>query len=317
MHILSDLDLPEVPDLPILAAWDEAGFPAGPGEDFAAYRNRLIKKSAALEDLEKKLAAQGETTVFESIKVAEKDRIPDEILREAAEVTGPLYGFAFRKFPGFFISENVGLLWGGCLVTDTESPLGVFFIRENFREKKRFFIYRRKELLAHELCHAARHELADWEMDEFFAYQTSPSRLRRYLGNCFIRQFDAVFFALPAMILLAAQILQSLLLPRLPIWPFWIAALGYPCWLLLRNQFGRNRFFRAERNLQKFGMKNANAILFRATADERKELAALKNRTDLADFLRRHGKELRWRVTLFRFGGETADNPEKNLSESC
>ena len=37
MRILSDLELYEDPNLPILAAWDEAGFPAGPGEDLAAF----------------------------------------------------------------------------------------------------------------------------------------------------------------------------------------------------------------------------------------------------------------------------------------
>lgn len=313
MYSLSDIEFPDSPDIPALAAWDEAGFPLGPGEDFPAYRDRMKAKFAALEALDAELSEHGKATVFESIEVCEKDRIPNEILSEAAEITGPLYGFAFKRFPGFFLSENVGLLWGGCLITDTDYPLGIFFIRKSFREKQCFFIYRRRELMAHELCHAARHELTDWAMDEFFAYQTSPSRLRRYLGNCFIRQLDAVLFTLPAMLLLAAQVVQSFLLPRLPIWPFWIAALGYPCWLLIRNQLGRNRLFRAERNLKRFGMKNARAILFRATANERKELAGLKNKADLAAFLEHHGDELRWQVTLFRFGGETADNPEKKL----
>ena len=319
MRILSDLDFPSGPDIAALAAWDEAGFPVGPGEDFAAYRERLKKKAAAVEALWKRLDEKAETTVFESVRVTAKDRIPAEILREAAEITGPLYGFAFKEFPGFFLSRDVGLLWGGCLITDTESPLGIFFIRESFRKKKRFFIYRRQELMAHELCHAARHELADWAMDEFFAYQTSPSRLRRYLGNCFIRQSDALFFMLPAVLLLLAQVLQSFLLPRLWIWPFWIAALGYPAWLLIRNQLGRNRLFRAERNLRRSGMENARQILFRATAEERRELAAAKTPDALEGFFRKHGGELRWQVTLFRFGSgkavrqEAADIP-KNIS---
>ena len=138
-------------------------------------------------------------------------------------------------------------------------------------------------------------------MDEFFAYQTSPSKLRRYIGNCFIRQSDALFFMFPAVLLLAAQVVQSFLLPRLWIWPFWIAALGYPAWLLLRNQLGRNRLFRAERNLENFGAGEARKILFRATAEERRELAALKTREDFAGFLEKHGEELRWQVTLYRF----------------
>ena len=140
MRILSDLDFPDGPELAALAAWDEAGFPVGPGEDFTAYRERLKKKADAVGSLQRELDEKGSATVFNELEVTAPDRVPPEILNEAAETTGPLYGFAFRRFPGFFLSKNVGLLWGGCLITDTESPLGVFFIRESFRKKPRFFI---------------------------------------------------------------------------------------------------------------------------------------------------------------------------------
>jgi hypothetical protein len=301
MHVLNDLELPESADPVILSQWDEAGYFPGPGEDLMAYRARLEAKKQCIEELDTKLAATGEATVFETLKVYEKERISPEILEEAAEVTSKLYGFAFKRFPGFFLSENVGLLWGGCLVTDTESPLGVFFIRASFRKKQRFFIYCRRELMAHELCHAARHELSDWEMDEFFAYQTSPSRLRRYLGNCFIRQLDAVFFMLPAILLLAAQVVQSFWLPRLTMWPFWIAALGYPAWLLIRNQYGRNRLFRAEKKLVSFGITEPRKVLFRCTAEERYRIAAMKSVEDLRRFAAEKAGELRWKVILHRF----------------
>lgn len=313
MGVLSDFQLPESGDPAILSLWDEAGYPPGPGENLAQYRQRLEAKKKCIEELDLQLAATGETTVFETLKVYEKERISPEILEEAAEVTSSLYGFSFQRFPGFFLSENVGLLWGGCLITDTESPLGVFFIRGSFRKKQRFFIYRRKELMAHELCHAARHELADWEMDEFFAYQTSPSRLRRYLGNCFIRQMDAVFFMLPAMLLLAVQVLQSFWIPGLPVWPFWLAALGYPAWLLIRNQRSRNRLFRAEKNLAAFGITEVRKVLFRCTAEERKIFAAMRNREELQAFLAEKGEELRWKVILHRFFPDEY-KPSKSLS---
>ena len=301
MCILNDLELPESTDPAVLSKWDEAGYPPGPGEDLQKYRSRLEAKKRSVEELNIQLAATGEAIVFDSVKVCEKERISPEILEEAAEVTSSLYGFSFKKFPGFFLSENVGLLWGGCLITDTESPLGIFFIRASFRKKQRFFIYRRRELMAHELCHAARHELSDWEMDEFFAYQTSPSRLRRYLGNCFIRQMDAILFMLPAMLLLAAQVIQFLWVKNLPVWPFWAAALGYPAWLLIRNQCGRNRLFRAEKKLASFGIPEPRKVLFRCTVEERKIFTGMKSAEELRHFLAEKAGELRWKVILHRF----------------
>lgn len=297
----SNFQLPETADPVLLSEWDEAGYPPGPGESLEQYRARLTAKKECMDALNAELAEKGEATVFQTLKVWEKERIPSGILEEAAEVTSPLYGFSFNSFPGFFLSENVGLLWGGCLVTDTESPMGIFFIRASFRNKKRFFIYRRQELMAHELCHAARHELSDWDMDEFFAYQTSPSRLRRYLGNCFIRQMDAVLFMLPALLLLGAQAAQSFWLPSMPVWPFWAAAVGYPLWLLIRNQLGRNRLFRAEKRLSGFGIPEPRKVLFRCTAEERKEIGKLKNADDFQLFLKKKEEDLRWKVIRYRF----------------
>ncbi len=298
--LAGSLKLPDQPDMSLLIQWDAAGFPIGPGEDFSAYCERLKKREEAVQKLDDELAEKQETLVFGEISVTKKDRIPQEILKEASMVTKFLYGFAFEDFPGFFLSENVGLLWGGCLVSDTESPMSVFFIRASFRKKQRFLIYRRQELQAHELCHAARHVFADWSMDEFFAYQTSPSRLRRYLGNCFIHQFDAIFFALPAMMLLGAQILQSFCFPRLSVWPFWIMALAYPVWLLFRNQRGRNEFFRAEKLLRKAGIREAMPVLFRCTQEERKILSEIKPE-NFHNFMMDKLNELRWKVISARF----------------
>ena len=99
MCILNDLELPESADPAILSQWDEAGYPPSPGEDLPKYRSRLEAKKRSVEELNIHLAATGETTVFDSVKVCEKERISPEILEEAAEVTSSLYGFSFKKFP--------------------------------------------------------------------------------------------------------------------------------------------------------------------------------------------------------------------------
>ena len=91
-----------------------------------------------------------------------------------------------------------------------------------------------------------RQPLRDVPLEEFFAYRTSPSPFRRYLGNCFIRDYDALLFVIPVFILLGSVLLQSFWLPALPVWPFWIVALAYPAYLLFRNA----RSFFAARNTQ-------------------------------------------------------------------
>ena len=123
----------------ILTALDAAGLPAGPGETLDTYRARLQERRRLLEQLDQDLEKHQEVTVFESVKVSAADRIPNEIIAEAAEITEPLYGFSVHQFPGFFLSRDVGLLWGGCLTSDTEMPLAIFFIRASFRKKHRFF----------------------------------------------------------------------------------------------------------------------------------------------------------------------------------
>ena len=284
---------------------DAAGFLPGPGESAEAFLARVQAITDAENSLQEQLAAEGTATVFESIHLSREDAIPPEIIEEAGDLTETLYGFRARHVPGFFLSRDVGLLWGGCMIGDTVEPLAVFLIRGIFRTRERWLFYNRRELQAHELCHSMRQSLHDVELEEFFAYRTSPSRLRRYLGNCFIRDYDAILFVIPTLLLLAAQIAQSFLLPQLPVWPFWILALAYPAWLLVRNQRARNRYFRAERNLTRWGIARPRAVLFRCTTPEIIEIGRMKQMEEFAPLLER---DLRWRVIAARFlnASETA-----------
>lgn len=277
---------------------DAAGFLPGPGESAETFLARVQAISDAENALREQLETDGTATVFESIHVSLEEAIPPEIIEEAGDITEELYGFRVRHVPGFFLSRDVGLLWGGCMIGDTVEPLAVFLIRGIFRTRERWLFYNRRELQAHELCHSMRQSLHDVEQEEFFAYRTSPSRLRRYLGNCFIRDYDAILFVIPTLLLLAAQIAQSFLLPRLPVWPFWILALAYPAWLLVRNQRARNRYFRAERNLTRWGIARPRAVLFRCTTPEIIEIGRMKQ---IGEFMSLWERDLRWRVIAARF----------------
>lgn len=305
----------EFPGLDRYCALDAAGFLPGAGETPAEFLARVEAILDAHREFETELAEKGELVVFDGIRVRTSDRIPAEIIAEAEEVTGRLYDFRVRHVPGFFLSRDVGLLWGGCLIADTELPLSIFLIRGAFRTRERWLFYNRRELLAHELCHSMRQSLHEITLEEHFAYQTSPSRLRRYLGNCFIRERDAICFIVPALLLLCAQFAQTFWLPRLPVWPFWPVALAYPAFLLLRNMVSRQLVTRAARKLIQFGVARPGPVLFRCTREELRQLGAFAVREDFENFVdRRAGEELRWAIIRRRF---MQSEPGGNTDETC
>lgn len=294
-------------DLAVLAEHDARGLLLAPGETLAGYAARLGRLEAALAELEQGLAQHGVHQLFADFPLRREERIPPEIMAEAGAATERHYAFSLDWAPGFFLSRSLGLLWGGCAISFPENGLSVFLVRAAFARKRRWLIYRREELLAHELCHAARLPLGDRAHEEWFAYRLSPSRLRRYLGNCFQVDTDALLFLLPVMLLLVAQVVQAVgLLPHLPIWPFWLFAGLGPALLLLRNHWAHRRLRLAMRALSAIGATRPEAILFRCSGEEIRALAKFaKNPGELSAWLaERCAAEPRWRVIRHRFLAE-------------
>lgn len=273
---------------------DKAGFMLAPGESFPAFLDRVKKIRTVQSDFETELAEKKELRLFDSVVLHPDERIPEQFVREAGDLTASLYAFRITHVPGFFLKKGVGLLWGGCMIGDTETGLSIFLIRAAFRNHRRWYFYDRRELFAHELCHAMRQSLDDSRFEEHFAYQTSPSALRRYLGNCFIREYDAILFVAGTFVLLIGQLLRTFWLPELVAWPFWLAAFAYPAYLLFRNRNARKLLKKARKTLIAAGFDNPDAVLFRASAAEIVALAAGSGPENFND--------LRWQVIKARFG---------------
>lgn len=290
-------------DLEALARLDANGFLVAPAESFSDY---LSRAEGLIRFSEKVTADLRESGCFELDKdfiLPVENRISELIIDEAAGITMPLYGFAVFWVPGFFLSQSLGILWGGCSYSDSANNLNIFLVRNAFATRKKWFIYRRDELIAHELCHAARNVLNDNTYEEYFAYQTSPKKMRRYLGGCFRTRLDAVLFLLPMLILLAAQIFLSIVGRNIfPIWPFWILGSIYPAFLLIRNHWERRRIHRAGTRLRKAGVRQVNAVLFRSCTTEIKELAKLRDAQQVIKYIDdRAENELRWQIIRYRF----------------
>lgn len=292
---------------------DGAGFLPRHGESAEQFFLRVETILGIHREFEAELAAVREVGVY-GLQLRSQDRIPDEIIGEAEEVTDRLYSFRTRHVPGFFLSRDVGLLWGGCMICDPDHPLSVFLIRGAFRKRQRWLFYNRRELLAHELCHSMRQSLEEITLEEYFAYQTSPSRLRRYLGNCFIREHDAIWFVIPALLLLLAQVAQSFWLPRLPVWPFWPVALAYPAFLLIRNGISRRLVKRAAKKLAVFGVAKPSAVLFRLDREEIRRIGAMERPGEFEQYAaERKESDFRWAILYARFlTGNPPPEPEES-----
>ena len=282
---------------------DHAGFIPAPGmtkEEFLQQTEKILDTHRRFDET---LEAGGSADIFNTATVHPDERIAPELVEETAGVTEALYGFAVRHVPGFYLTKAVGLLWGGCMLSDPDEHFSVMLLRNAFRKRRRFLNYTRDELLAHELCHSVRQNLAEITLEEYFAYRTSKSPIRRYLGNCFIRDIDALLFVLPMMLLPVAEILRAVRFPELPTWPFWIFALLYPAYLLIRNARSRAVVNRARAALKSCNVRQVEAVLFRSTLEELKKFPEFAGNPE--KFLQwanqRAETELRWQIILRRF----------------
>lgn len=297
-----DLDKITNYDLDDLAILDSGGLLIAPGEDIDVYKKRIAGLLRFRDQVENDLSSNGNFELDKDFILPQENRIPDEIINEAAQITEPLYAFSVRWVPGFFLSQSLGLLWGGCSFTETGSDVNVFLIRGSFALKPRWFIYRRDELIAHELCHAARNVMEDEPYEEYFAYQTSPFKGRRYLGACFRTRLDALLFLGPVMLLLIAEITRTVSNWYYPIYPFWLAAMFYPFFLLLRNQFERSLVKIAEKKLRRAGIARPQAILFRSVSAEIHRFAMMESTDKIIPYINQlAANELRWRLIKYRF----------------
>ncbi|NOY75862.1 MAG: hypothetical protein GXP32_08765 [Kiritimatiellaeota bacterium] len=294
-----------------LVELDSHGLLLAPGETAERFKQRLLTLKQHLEEIRSELDEKGSLPLFATITLERKRRIPNAILAEAAEIDRTRYAFSIDWVPGFFLSKSLGFLWGGCAISFPEDHLSIFLIRASFAEKKKWLMYRRDELLAHELCHVARMPIGDRSFEELFAYRLSPSRLRRSFGNCFQYTWDAVLFIAPFFILVAAQALRfSLDEPAwLPIEPFWCLVPLYPLFLLCRNQWLKGKFDKAKSNLELAGVEKPLPVLFRMTKKEIFEFANFAGEVDLrviqTHLTAKTNEDLRWKVIAKRFlGGE-------------
>ena len=291
-------------DIDRLVYLDQHGLLVGNNEDISSYKKRLVEIESDIQELKQELDEKGQVEIFNKIFAKKNEFINTNILSETSESTKKTYKFSINWVPGFFLSKGLGMLAGGCAVT-AENGLTLFLIRSVFSNRKKWLWYSRNELLSHELCHVAREPLQDRRLEEFFAYNLSTSSFRKYFGNCFQSPFDTLLLLFPLFLLLLAQTINTFTLYDIPMWCFWLIALTYPAFLLARNQFYRNYYFKAQKSLVKTYDNDIpfEPILFRCHSEEVKQIGEFANSpAKLKNWIKDKAKnELRWKVINKRF----------------
>lgn len=283
---------------------DARGWLIGVNETADVYRERVTKAQNSLARWREYLRNGGEIELAPKIKVRAGDEIQPEFLATVHRATQELYEFNFDAACGFYLATGWEFYVGGCAFFDREKNLDVFLLREHFRTHEKYLrLYSRQEILTHEICHTARTILANTEFEEYFAYQTSPSKLRRYLGNAFRGKWDSIMLLFACLMAFFGEAI-SLFTPHytakfLLILPLLMVG----GWLLLRNHLAHNVINNATRNLQTAGLKKSLPLLFRCTDREIHEIAKLKTPLSIHEYLKQKSADnLRWQVISARFG---------------
>ncbi|WDE97942.1 hypothetical protein PQO03_19125 [Lentisphaera profundi] len=240
-------------DFEAVLALDKLGFFPSSTESLEDFSQRLEHLRSAYADLQNDLEVQGFIEI-EGIKFKKEDLIPKKMFCDARKGNLELYGFDLDWVPGFFYSP--GALFGGCAWGMPPHYLTLFILRPSFRERDKWYIYGRQELMAHEMCHAVRFPLEADKYEEMFAYQTSTSAFRKLFGPMVRSPKETYILIALISLLMGVQVWiynqeyveRAYFLP-LPVFILMSLMVGYFAFLMMRQHLQNKSY---ERLLQMF-----------------------------------------------------------------
>ena len=259
----------EIPDTQLLE-WNRRGFIPGPDESEVEYLARVeycLKLRSQLPDSLKNEAPF-------TWSPAEQEHI----LEKTVQNTKKYYDIALDWIPLFFNDYHLPPWHGGCAwIFQEESSQqtgAILQLRRAFASSPTYLkIYHRDEVLTHELCHVGRMKFEEPLFEEFLAYRSSPSTLRRWLGPIVQSQWESLLFVGTLLLILILEFSALLLgqetLYTMALWAK-IVLLGI---LLL----GLGRLWRRHRQLNRCFERikavvgdgpQANGVIYRLTDNE-------------------------------------------------
>lgn len=222
---------------------------------------------------------------------APSDDQSQEALEEAYPTSESLFAIRADWLPLYFSNQHLAPWHGGCawiFQMDEASPIAALMqLRSHFRTSGRYLgIYRRDELIAHELAHVGRMKFEEPVFEELLAYRTSPSAFRRWFGPMVASSKETLLFVIVIGTIFALDLLTILSnQPALYHQLLWVKLLPFLLIFAgLARLWWRQRLFSAclgklERLLS--DRKKANELIYRLSDEQ------------ISDFARRSPKAIR------------------------
>ena len=282
---------------------DEQGFVLPPGEQPAAFRESALRTLEWARGVRDELEHEGQVRLFGETFAAEQV-VPGELLHQCLEPVRAVYGVSPCWVPAFFSDRLMPVYVGASTLYETgEEGLRVcLLLRAPFRERARWLIYDRDELVSHEACHVARAALEQRQFEEVLAYTLSPSALRRTAGGVFNAGWEAPAVLAGGAVVIAGAGLELAGVNGLIKLFSAIPLLGVLAFLAGRAVRAKTTVRAARRFLEPVFGSNAPAVLFRCTDEEIRLLGGAFRRGVAADeWLEAHRETLRWQIICRRF----------------
>ncbi len=199
-----------------------------------------------------------------------------------------LFDFAPHCLCAFFDNQDLSIFQGATtwICAFDKSLVPFIQLRRALHKGSFLKIYSLEEILAHEAVHAARAAFQEPKFEEFFAYATSSTFLRRFLGPIAGSPKGMLFFGMSLFSFMLFQVFSFFSLR-----PFLFLSLltGFGMFaafalILLRLTQQRFVFRKAFQKLSCItkSKKKAMAILFRLKDDEIKEFARMQEKEIIA-----------------------------------
>lgn len=273
--------------------WNALGFIPGPNETKTEFEKRV----AFCQNLEEHFRQTCSPLPIESAEEATK-HILDEAIPEAEE----LYGIAPRWVPLFFSNHQLTSWQGGCawiFQLDENTPTAAFLqLRNRFRNVSAYFgLYQRSELIVHELAHVGRMLYEEPQFEEIFAYQSSSSRWRRWLGPLFQSSKESLLFVilLGVAILADFALMSSGINSPMIVWGIELAPVILVALALLRLSFRLSCLKRCLKKLSSlFSVSTARHFIYRLRDAEIKQFSRM-DPSEIRDFIHASSsRSFRW-----------------------
>lgn len=283
---------------------NKQGLIPGPDENTYDFLSRVKQLLYFSNQIEEFLSDPDANIPFEV-----QDKIPPHQKTKSLLLTEQLYDISPNWMQGFYSNHSLALWHAGCAwISPKSSPPKVYLqLRNTFKTSSRYlWIYKRDEILAHELSHIGRMSFNEPIFEEILAYKTSHSSIRRWIGPSIDSPQEAFIFTLSIAIIVFLDYLL-LFLQKFSIYLMAMSLKFIPLAMLAivfwRNKKRQQTFSLCLHNLEKIcsSKSNALAVLYRLTDKEIYRFSKTLPQTILQYVNEEKKHSLRWRLLALAY----------------